>query len=218
MNSINQGFSIIPSSLSDGVIHQLRETLFQSNAAGERCLLDHPIVRDTALLLKSHLNKLTFLSPASIAVQAITFDKTQTTNWKVAWHQDLMFPFAKRVSTLGFDLPTIKQGIDYARPPIQVLEQLLAVRLHLDDCTETNGPLKISPDTHRAGVIDTSKIADFVKTHGEFTCLAKEGDLLLMHPLILHTSSQATQPKHRRILHIVYHSNMPIEELWHRSI
>jgi Phytanoyl-CoA dioxygenase (PhyH) len=218
MNSINQGFAIIPSGLSDEMIHQLRDTLFRSNAAGERCLLDHPIVRDTALVLKSQLIKSSILPFASVAVQAITFDKTPTTNWKVAWHQDLMFHFAKCVSTPGFDLPTLKQGIDYARPPTQVLEQLLAVRLHLDDCTETNGPLKVSPNTHREGVGDTSKIADFVKTHGEFTCLANEGDLLLMHLLILHTSSQATQPNHRRILHIVYHSNTPIKELWHRAI
>ena len=216
--SIDKGFKIIPSGISDKVICQIRDTLFQSNAAGERCLLDHPIVRETALLLKNQLINSGFLSPASVAIQAITFDKTPTKNWKVAWHQDLMFPFARPVSTAGFDLPCEKQDVSYARPPRQVLEHLLAVRLHLDDCTETNGPLKVSPNSHRTGVIKTSKIAEVIKTHGEVTCLAEQGHLLLMHPLILHTSSQATQPNHRRVLHFVYCSNSSVKEPWYRSI
>ena len=218
MNSINNGFAIIPSGISDEVIYQIRDTLFQSSAAGVRCLLDQTIVRDTALLLKAYLIKSGFLPSASVAIQAITFDKTPATNWKVAWHQDVMFPFAQRVSTAGFDLPCVKQDVSYARPPRQVLEQLLAVRLHLDDCTETNGPLKVSPNSHRAGVIETSQITDFIKTHGEFTCLAEQGSLLLMRPLTLHTSSQATQPNHRRVLHLVYCSNIIIGEPWHRSV
>ena len=35
-----------------------------------------------------------------------------------------------------------------AKPPLPVLESMLAVRLHLDSCTESNGPLRISPGTH----------------------------------------------------------------------
>lgn len=218
MDSMNKGFDIIPSGISDEVICRLRNAFFQSSAVGVRCLLDHPIVCDTALLLKAYLIKSGFLPSASVAIQAITFDKTPAKNWKVAWHQDLMFPFAQRVSTAGFDLPCVKQDVNYARPPRQVLEQLLAVRLHLDDCTVTNGPLKVSPNSHRSGVVETSTIADSIETHGEFTCLVKQGSLLLMHPLTLHTSSQATLPNHRRVLHLVYSSNLLMNEPWFRSI
>jgi hypothetical protein len=129
-----------------------------------------------------------------------------------------MFPFAAKVTSENFHLPSLKQGVHYARPPESVLSQLLAVRLHLDDCDATNGPLRISPGTHLAGILQTRAISGQVASHGEITCIAKEGEILLMRPLALHTSSQATEPKHRRILHLVYHSGEPISETWHRAI
>lgn len=214
----DQGFSILPSAVSDDTLEKLRHMLFQGSTPGERCLLDHPLVHDTALFLKHQLSTSGYFNAPTVAIQAITFSKTATTNWKVAWHQDLMFPFASRVSSAGFDLPTIKQGIHYARPPVTVLDQLLAVRLHLDDCDVTNGPLRISPGTHRSGILKTDEISEIISTHGAIPCLAGNGDLVLMRPLCLHASSQATEPKNRRILHFVYFCGDPIPESWHRSI
>lgn len=218
MSLESQGFALVRSSLPQEIFEEIRNTLFHADSAGERCLLDQPVVRETALNLKRELIRSGHLSSAAVAIQAIAFNKTPTTNWKVAWHQDLMFPFAKPVTAHDFHLPTVKQGIHYARPPACILKQLLAVRLHLDDCDSTNGPLRVCPGTHCAGVFATSEISAHVADHGEVTCLAKTGELLLMRPLILHASSQATAPKHRRILHLVYHSGDPIPEPWHRTI
>lgn len=41
------------------------------------------------------------------------------------------------------------------------------------------------------------------------------GEALLMRPLLLHASSNATRP---RVLHIVYHSGAPVAEPWHREL
>ncbi len=218
MNLQEHGYSILPTKIPGETLNTLRDTLFQDDSAGERCLLDHPTVREIALVLKRKLASTGHLPSEAVAIQAIAFDKTPATNWKVAWHQDLMFPFACKVETANFDLPTLKQGVHYARPPASVLGQLLAVRLHLDNCDATNGPLRISPRTHHAGILQTDTIPEHVATHGETICLAKEGEVLLMRPLVLHASSRATEPKHRRILHLVYHSGEPIQEPWHRAI
>jgi ectoine hydroxylase-related dioxygenase (phytanoyl-CoA dioxygenase family) len=212
------GFDLVRSSIPQETFEELRNTLFHDDSAGERCLLDRPAVRETAMNLKRELVASGHLSTESVAIQAIAFNKTPATNWKVAWHQDLMFPFAKPVTARNFDLSTVKQGIDYARPPAGILKQLLAARLHLDDCDCTNGPLRVCPGTHRSGILGTSEIPVHVADHGEVTCLAKTGEVLLMRPLTLHASSQATEPKHRRILHLVYHSGDPIPEPWHRTI
>lgn len=212
------GYCILPTKISGESLQTLRHTLFQHNNPGERCLLDHPIVRDTSLTLKHELISTGYLPQNAVAIQAIAFDKSAATNWKVAWHQDLMFPFAKKVTAIHFDLPTLKQGVHYARPPQPVLNHLLAVRLHLDDCDATSGPLRISPGTHHTGILKTAEISEHVANHGEVICLAKTGEALLMRPLALHASSQATEPKHRRILHLVYHSGAPIPEQWHRTI
>jgi len=218
MSLNEQGFTILPSSVPSEKLGELRNSLFQTDSAGERCLLDHPAVRETALLLKQELIRSGHLPPEAIAIQAIAFDKTAVTNWKVAWHQDVMFPFAKRVTSPGFSVPTVKQDIHYARPPAVVLEQLLAVRLHLDDCDESNGPLRVSPGTHLSGILESTRITGSVTAHGEIPCLAKTGEVLLMRPLLLHASSQATAPKHRRVVHFVYHSGASVTETWHRAI
>lgn len=218
MNLEEHGFTILPSSLPQTNQLELGDTLFSSENAGERCLLDEPSVRKAALDLKHELIQSGRLPPDSVAIQAIAFNKTAATNWKVAWHQDLMFPFAKRVTAQGFDLPSVKQGIDFAQPPAFVLNRLLAVRLHLDDCGANNGPLRISPATHRAGILATAEIEGLVARRGEIPCLACRGELLLMRPLCLHASSQATEPKNRRVLHFVYDSGEPLPEQWHRAV
>lgn len=218
MDLHEHGCCILSTRISGDILNHLRDTLFQDHSAGERCLLDHPAVRETALALKNELIFSGHLGAKSVAIQAIAFDKTSATNWKVAWHQDLMFPFAQRVSEDHFDLPTLKQGVHYARPPESVLNQLLAVRLHLDDCDATNGPLRVSPGTHLAGIFKTATIPEQIAAHGEITCLALRGEILLMRPLALHASSLATEPKHRRILHFVYHSGEAISEPWHRAL
>lgn len=158
------------------------------------------------------------LSSGAVAVQAIAFDKTVSANWKVTWHQDLMFPFARPVSAEGYALASIKKGVSYARPPVEVLERMLAVRLHLDVCDANNGPLRVAPGSHRRGIIPSAEIDEHVATGGELVCLADAGEMLLMRPLLLHASSPAKEPRHRRVLHIVYHDGAPTAEAWHRAV
>lgn len=192
------GSTVINPRIEAAVLESLRDSVFPDEGPGQRCMLDNPLVKQTAIALRSELIKSGFLPEGAVAIQAIAFDKTPATNWKVTWHQDLMFPFARPVTTPGFDLPSIKDGIDYARPPRSVLEELLAVRLHLDDCDETNGPLRVAPGSHRHGILKSTEVHRTVEHHGETPCLAKTGEALLMRPLLLHASSPAISPKHRR--------------------
>lgn len=212
------GWALVSTSVTPESLHELKEAIFLEGSAGKRCLLDQAAVRGIALDLKHELIASGILPPSSVAIQAIAFDKTPGMNWKVAWHQDLMFPFARAVTAAGYELPSRKGEVDFARPPLSVLEDLLAVRLHLDDCDETNGPLRVCPGTHTRGFIPSGDCSQLVTKEGEHTCLAKEGEALLMRPLLLHASSQAIHPKHRRVLHLVYHSGARIAEEWHRKV
>ncbi|MES2696574.1 MAG: phytanoyl-CoA dioxygenase family protein [Verrucomicrobiota bacterium] len=216
LNSL--GFELFGPVVAAAKLESIRTSLFAEGQAGARCLLDEPTVREIAVATREILVGAGRLTATAVAIQAITFDKTPAANWKVTWHQDLMFPFARTVATDGFAMPTIKGGVTYARPPRSVLEELLAVRIHLDDCDETNGPLRVSPGTHRKGVIPSAEIGGVVARGGEHACLAQAGEALLMKPLLLHASSQAKEPKHRRVLHLVYHSGEPTGEPWHRSV
>ncbi len=212
------GWTLFEPRFADSQLQELRATGFTANSPGQRCLLDEPTVRRTALHLRESLVAADILPASAVAIQAIAFDKNPATNWKVTWHQNVMFPFARPVADATFTVPSVKEGIAYARPPRHVLEDLLAVRLHLDDCDETNGPLRVAPGSHRQGVYPSADITRAVEKYGETSCLAREGAALLMRPLLLHASSPATAPRHRRVLHVVYHTGGTMAEPWYRAV
>ena len=218
-DALNQnGWALVASGLEAERLAELGATAFATDAAGTRCLLDIPSVRAAAETMRETLVVRGLLPVGAVAIQAIAFDKNPAANWKVTWHQDLMLPLARSVSDSGYELPSRKAGVDYARPPRAVLETLLAVRLHIDDCDEANGPLRVSPGSHRQGVIRSTDIDARREVFGETTVLAAAGEALLMRPLLLHASSPAREPRHRRVLHIVYHDGSPVAEPWHRAV
>ena len=212
------GWLLTGGGLTAECLATLAQNAFVADAAGTRCLLDLPEVRAASERLREKLVADGLLPSAAVAIQAIAFDKNPAANWKVTWHQDLMFPFARPVQAPGYELPSRKAGVDYARPPRDVLEALLAVRLHLDDCDENNGPLRVAPGSHRAGILRGDEIAGRVAANGEVAALARAGEVLLMKPLLLHASSPAKEPRHRRVLHVVFHDGTPVAEPWHRQV
>ena len=214
----DNGYALWSTSVNSDAREVLRRTIFRAGEAGTRCLLDVPAVSSVARAMGRDLIDVGVLASGAAAIQAIAFDKSADTNWKVTWHQDLMFPFDRPVRTDGYELASVKDGVDFARPPRDVLEDLLAVRLHLDDCDDDNGPLRVVPGSHRLGIIPSGAIQDCVASRGEIVCTAKEGEVLLMRPLLLHASSKAIVPRHRRVLHLVYHSGALITERWHRAV
>jgi len=87
------GWTVTKTSITPAVIEDLRATAFSADGPGQRCRVDRPAVRDAALSLRRELIDVGFLPSSAVALQAIAFDENPTTNWKVTWHQDVMFPF-----------------------------------------------------------------------------------------------------------------------------
>ena len=83
-------------------------------------------------------------------------------------------------------------------------EAMIPLRWHLDDCDESNGALRVISGSHRRGRLSAGQITEIRKTEKEVTCSIRAGDVLLMRPLLLHASSQATVPRHRRVVHVEY--------------
>lgn len=102
------------------------------------------------------------------------------------------------------------------QPPVALLAQMIAVRLHLDDCDASNGALRVIPGSHRVGRLDPDQIAVARATSEEVVCEAAAGDALLMRPLLLHASSKSVTDRRRRILHIEYCSgSLPEGLAWY---
>lgn len=216
----DSGFGLVPRLLSEAETEPLATALefVFARGAGQRALLGFPEVAQTARLIGGRLSALRLLQPAAPAIQAIAFNKTAGANWKVAWHQDLQFPFAGADLAPGCSGACRKDGIAYGQPPAEVLAGLLAVRVHLDDCDDSNGPLRVLPGTHRFGVLDDDNLEARKAAGHEVMCLAALGDALLMRPLLLHASSAATAPRQRRVLHFVFaESPLPEPARWVES-
>ena len=144
------------------------------------------------------------LGPAAFVVRALLFDKTVEANWPVPWHQDLTLAARARIEAHRYGPWSVKGGIPHVRPPVAVLERMLTVRVHLDDCREESGPLRVVPGSHATGRLDAGATRHWLEHVPARTCLVARGGLLLMRPLLLHASSPADAPGRRRVIHLEY--------------
>jgi phytanoyl-CoA dioxygenase PhyH len=204
-NDIGQrGFAVVSNVLSDSEVARLLDTLGSVSGPGRRGLLDVPAV--AALARSEKLLELVgpHMSGAPRAVRMIYFDKSADANWLVAWHQDLTVAVQERVDVPGFGPWSVKAGVPHVQAPVELLEQMLTLRIHLDDCDETNGALRVLPGTHRLGRLSSERIQALRTEREEVVCRASAGDVMLMRPLLLHSSGKSKGNGHRRVLHIEY--------------
>lgn len=201
------GFELFRSVVPTAEVATLREELAPLVVAGRggvRNLLDRPPVRRWAADPRLRALVAPALGASAQPVRAILFDKTPDANWKVTWHQDVTIAVRERIDVEGFGPWSLKEDVWHVRPPTWVLDGMLAVRLHLDRCTEDNGPVRVVPASHASGMLREADFDACRTRHGEVICTAEEGDVLLMRPLLLHASSPARVPAHRRVLHIEF--------------
>jgi ectoine hydroxylase-related dioxygenase (phytanoyl-CoA dioxygenase family) len=150
-------------------------------------------------------------------VKSIYFDKPETSNWYVAYHQDLTISVDQKLELKNFGLWTTKQNQFAVQPPIAFLENITTIRIHLDDTDENNGALRVVPESHlkkiyRPETIDWSK-------ETETTCCVGQGGVMLMKPLTLHSSGRTTNNQKRRVIHIEFSTmELPIELKWAERI
>jgi ectoine hydroxylase-related dioxygenase (phytanoyl-CoA dioxygenase family) len=144
------------------------------------------------------------LGPDAFAVWAILFDKHPGANWKVVWHQDLTIAVDRTADVPGYGPWSVKAGIPHVQPPVRVLEQMVAVRIHLDPCGLENGPVRVIPGSHCAGRLSGTQIDALRHQAAEVNCVVGRGGILVMRPLLLHASAPAQRATHRRVVHIEF--------------
>lgn len=140
----------------------------------------------------------------AIPFRATLFEKTLAANWLVVWHQDTALPLRERQELQGWGPWSVKEGITYAHAPSTALSRVLALRIHFDDSTSANGPLRVLPATHELGVLTDDQIHDLSNQITPVDCVVAQGGVVAMRPLVVHASSKSQVEMPRRVLHIEY--------------
>ena len=98
------------------------------------------------------------------------------------------------------------------------MAKMLAIRLHLDESHETNGPLRVIPGSHAGRVPfrrGTSNLEAAAKC-----CLhssTRWGDTDA--PVVVHASSSSSKPEPRRVIHLEFAADeLPNGLEWHDQV
>lgn len=213
------GFAIREAVLDEPQQSFLLGCLGSVNGAGRRGMLALPEVN--ALARSEALMALVkpFLKGPALPVRGIFFDKSAEANWLVAWHQDLTLAVRERYEVPGFGPWSVKEGVPHVQPPAECLQQMITVRLHLDDADESNGALRVLPGSHAQGRLAMEQIDEWRERVPEVTCVVRAGGALLMRPLLLHASGRSVSERHRRVLHLEYAGfDLPTGLEWHEGL
>jgi ectoine hydroxylase-related dioxygenase (phytanoyl-CoA dioxygenase family) len=196
-------------------LHRLTEQLsaepLQRSRAGARHILGcnaiAHLARDPRLVdIASR-----WLDATAIPFKATLFEKNPDANWLVSWHQDTALPMSKRRNVAGWGPWSTKSGVTYAHAPGRVLERVIALRVHLDDSTADNGPLRVLPGSHIHGVLGDAQIHELSQRVTPIQCTVSAGGVIAMRPLLIHASSKAMIEAPRRVLHLEYAASLVLE-------
>lgn len=200
------GYIVLEQLIAPQQLQQITQQLanITLTTAGSRELLSETWCQMLATELKLNEQLIPLLPSNPIAIQCTLFIKTADKNWLVPLHQDLSISLREKLDKQGFTGWSAKQTRVFAQPPAEILAQLVAVRLHIDDCLAEHGPLKVVAGTHKDGRIPEKEWPVRRDLQGEETCITAKGGAVIMRPLLLHSSSKAIQANGRRVLHFLF--------------
>lgn len=211
-----QGFAIIPDLLTREPVPCLIESLPRIGSRRRRAGVRHALGNAGVATLAREPRLLEIvrdiLGSEALPFRATLFDKSPDANWLVVWHQDTALPLRQRKETPGWGPWSVKEGVIYAHAPASALCRVLALRIHLDDCTARNGPLRVLPGTHALGVLSDDEVHELAPRMSPYDCIVPQGGVLAMRPLLIHSSQKSQDDTKRRVLHIEYAASITLAE------
>ncbi len=141
----------------------------------------------------------TIIGKQYFIVKSIYFDKPKSYNWVVPFHQDITLSILKKENQKGYHHWIKKEDAWSVQAPVEVLNTIYTLRIHLDDTTPDTGALKVWPHTHLLGIMRKEKLA--ANFQHEVVCEVQKGAVMLMRPLLWHASGKSDGGQ-RRVLHI----------------
>jgi hypothetical protein len=201
-----EGFAVVRGVLTHNDCEAIatNATRAAAECVGTRSLLPLDWCQALVARLRLHEGLFAYVPSDYIAAQCTYFEKSVARNWLVPIHQDLSIPVAEHVNDANLKGWSDKEGSLFVQAPVELLERLVAVRLHLDPCTQDDGPLRVLPGTHLRGCIEPKDAVLARQIQPSVACTAERGDVLVMRPLLLHASSKSGGAGMCRVLHFLF--------------
>jgi len=204
-----QGYEILSGLVPRDAVQKLRDdlselTLGKYKGGLRNAEKKYPLIREIAQSAELQRLAESYLTGIASVVRVILFDKTPENNWRVSWHQDRTVTLSDKVELENWGPWSRKDGVYHVQPPIEVLDNMVSLRLHLDPADQRSGCLRVLPASHNAGLLSAEQIQEYAESHPAEECIADTGDVLVMRPHLVHASSKAKAPSARRIIHIEY--------------
>ncbi len=219
MTLFDQGFAVIENCFSQPACDAIIEQLDAIFGIGTRCLLDYEWCQSLATPLKGRVEKSIPEIASLVAVQCTFFNKSPNSKWFVAYHQDRSIPVLSSVSSEDWPGWSQKEGTTFVHGPDELLSEMIAVRLHLDDSTVNNGPLRVIAGSHSAGTLSPEDAAKLRDSADEHHLIVEKGGLVVMRPLLLHASSKSRTMESRPVLHFLFGpTTLPAGLQWRRTV
>ena len=210
----SEGFSIVPAIYGVDEITRIKQCLEEAECdlpsfmrtehlfAIRELLENIPSLKP--LILNENMRELieSIGSSNHFISKAIYFDKPAESNWFVAYHQDLSISVNQKETSLAdYTNWTKKRGVIGVQPPLNVLENTITLRIHLDDTNAENGALRVIPTSHLSGVLRKEDM-NVENLAEEVCCSVDAGGIMLMKPLTFHASNKTTNNQRRRVIHL----------------
>ncbi|MGB0838821.1 MAG: phytanoyl-CoA dioxygenase family protein [Chitinophagales bacterium] len=205
----SKGFEIVEAVYSAKEIEEILQILMSKklgNGFGVRTFLfDNPDIANKIFTSKLIEIIQRIVSNCNKSIKSIYFDKPPNANWIVNWHQDLtinLLPTRQKIAQGYKNWRTIKDRT-VVQPNLTLLESIFTIRIHLDDCSKENGALRVIEGSHKKGCVNIKQW--MINKEGvEHICEVKKGGVLIMKPLLLHSSRRTENQKNRRVIHIEF--------------
>ncbi|MBO6506538.1 MAG: phytanoyl-CoA dioxygenase family protein [Kordiimonadaceae bacterium] len=144
------------------------------------------------------------IGSAAQPIKSVLFNKTVSKNWITPWHQDRAVPMREKKILQGYETWSEKEGVHHVEPPFRIIENMITIKVLLDDCGPENGPIKIAAGSHHLGKLKASEVAEAIEGRKQINLVGKAGDVWVHAGSSVHSSNRSQLTENRRILHVDY--------------
>ena len=159
------------------------------------------------LLINMNLKKIIeSLGEGYSLIRSAYFDNRVSKPEKTVWRQRRRLTFPVKIEGADYSNWQLEGDFFSAEPPARIMQDMVIVRIHLDDSDQNNGELKIFKGSH-SQILDHSAIKVITENGLPSNCGILAGGIQILKPFILQSETKRSRSKKNRIIELTFSSS-----------